>query len=122
MENKNQNLILFTLQKIGYKINREDLFKKLKVVQEKTGINAFDIKQRTETHYYCKELNLELQKLVFMGLISLETRWNGEFFEQYYKITPYGEIILEQEKTNAEISLKISEKVKDSSIIKKEVI
>lgn len=121
MVNEKQKFILFTLQQLDESVEREGLFERIKRMQEQNGAKVFEIEQRTKTHFYCEELGIELQKLVFMGLVSLDTKWNGEYFEQFYSLTPYGREILQHKIVEKENSLEMSKITKNNSRIEKEV-
>lgn len=105
MPTDEQFLIFEVLERLNASVEREKLFKEIKRVQETNGGNIFNIKRRTHEHFYCPELGVEIQKLVFRELISLETRWNGEGFEQYYKISEYGRELIQESMAKRQISI-----------------
>lgn len=106
MPNEEELLILEVLERLNASVGRENIFREIKIAQERFGISIYNIKQRTREHFYCPELGVEIQKLVFRGLISLETRWNGEGFEQYYKISELGKEIIQEPMTQRATSIK----------------
>jgi len=107
MPNEEEQFLVFrVLEQLNTSVERENLFREMKIAQESNGISVYNIKQRTREHFYCPELGIELQKLVFRGLISRETRWNGEGFEQYYKISEFGKEIIQESMTQRAASIK----------------
>jgi len=105
--NEEEQLLVFrVLEQLNTSVERENLFREMKIYQESNGISVYNIKQRTCEHFYCPELGIELEKLVSEGLISRETRWNGEGFEQYYKISEFGKEIIQESMTQRAASIK----------------
>lgn len=107
MPTEKEYLVLNILQQLSKPIKREDLFKKIKLVQEENNTHIFNMVQRTVEHFYCEELSVELQKLVFRGLVSLDTEWNGEYFDHYFGSIKDGEAVLQdinQERLRNELS------------------
>jgi len=88
-----RTLVLQFLEENGIEgdeaIYREDLYKNLRCYQELYGVKTFNIRERTPMHFYCPELSMTLQDLLFRRCVEVDTKWNGGF-EQYWGITEWG--------------------------------
>lgn len=99
-------LVLKVLEQHNKPIEKEKLFEEVKLMQEKENMQIYNIKQRTPEHFYCPEIGVELQKMVFRELITLKVKWEGRWFEEYYKITDFGKEIFQESMTQRAMSIK----------------